>query len=124
MDQFSNKFDLEERTAKFAETIIDFVRTLKQDAVNRRIIDQLVGAGGSTGANYCEAVEAESKRDFIHKIGIVKKEIKEAQHGLRLLARSNPERKEAIRNLWKEAHELLLIFAKISRSSRHVKIDN
>src|SRR3989338_5209860 len=122
MEKFSNKnnkYDLEERTAKFAEDIIDFVRTIKQDAVNRRIIDQLVGSSGSIGANYCEAVEAESKKDFIHKIGIAKKEIKEARHWLRLLARANPERKEELRKFWKEANELLLIFAKISRSSRN-----
>ncbi len=125
MIQFSNKdekprYDLEERTAKFAEEIIDFVRTIKQDVVNRRIIDQLVGSAGSTGANYCEAVEAESKKDFMHKIGIVKKEIKETQHWLRLLTRANPEQAEEIRKFWKEAHELLLIFAKIIRSSRGV----
>lgn len=123
MIQFSKqprKFDLEERTARFAEVIIDFVRTVKQDAVNRRIIDQLVGAAGSIGANYCEAVEAESKKDFIHKIGIAKKEIKETKHWLRLLARSHPERTEEIRMFWKEAHELLLIFAKITRSSRGI----
>ncbi|KKU57247.1 MAG: S23 ribosomal protein [Parcubacteria group bacterium GW2011_GWA2_47_12] len=120
MDKLSNngKYDLEERTAKFAECIIDFVRTIKQDAVNRRIIDQLVGSAGSTGANYCEAVEAESKKDFIHKVGIVKKEIKETKHWLRLFARANPERAEEMRKFWKEAHELLLIFSKISRSSR------
>lgn len=123
MAQLSNQvkkqnYDLEERTAKFAEGIIDFVRTIKQDVVNRRIIDQLVGASGSTGANYCEAVEAESKKDFIHKIGIVKKEIKETGHWLRLLTRANPERTEEIRKFWKEAHELLLIFARIDRSSR------
>lgn len=113
-----NQYDLEERTAKFAEDIIDLARSMKIDAVNKRVIEQLVGAGGSTGANYCEAAEAESKRDFIHKIGIVKKEIKEAGHWLRLLARTNPERKEEIRKLWQEAHELLLIFSKISRSSK------
>jgi len=119
MIEFSkDRYDLEERTARFAETIIDLVRSIKVDAVNRRIIDQLVGAGGSTGANYCEAVEAESKKDFIHKIGIVKKESKETKHWLRLLARANPERKEEIRKLWQEAHELLLIFSKISRTSR------
>ncbi|MBI2023012.1 four helix bundle protein [Candidatus Giovannonibacteria bacterium] len=121
MDKLSNqKFDLEERTAKFAEEIIDFVRTLSIDVVNRRIIDQLVGSSGSTGANYCEAVEAESKKDFIHKIGIVKKEIKETKHWLRLLARANSERTEEIKKFWREANELLLIFAKISRSSRGV----
>ncbi len=120
MNQFSSnkKYDLEERTAKFAEEIIDFVKTIKENAINNRIISQLVGAAGSMGANYCEATEAESKKDFIHKIGICKKEIKETKHWLRLLARSNSEKKEEIRKFWKEAHELLLIFSKISRSSK------
>jgi four helix bundle protein len=121
MIQLSNKgkdYDLEERTAKFAEEIIDFVKTIKETTVNTRIISQLVGAAGSVGANYCEATEAESKKDFIHKVGICKKEIKETRHWLRLLARSNPEEKESIIKLWKEAQELLLIFSKISRSSK------
>ena len=72
MDQLSNKdikYDLEERTARFAEQLIDFVRTVKETAVNSRIITQLIGAVGSIGANYCEATEAESKKDFVHKIG-------------------------------------------------------
>lgn len=114
-------FDLEERTAKFSEDIIDLARSMKIDAVNTRIITQLVGSGGSTGANYCEATEGESKKDFIHKIGICKKEIKETRYWLRLLARSNPEKKEEIRILWKEAHELLLIFSKTIRTSKAKK---
>ncbi|MEK7124103.1 MAG: four helix bundle protein [Patescibacteria group bacterium] len=119
-----SKFDLEERTDVFAENVIDSVRSIKCDAVNTRIITQLVGSSGSIGANYCEATEAESKKDFIHKVSICKKEIKETKHWLRLLAKSNPERKENIRILWKEAHELLLIFSKIIRSSRISKIEN
>ncbi len=111
-------YDLEERTAKFGEYVIDFVKTIGKTTINSRIINQLVGSAGSFGANYCEATEAESKKDFIHKIGICRKEIKETMHWLRLLARSNPERKEEIRKLWKEAQELLLIFSKINRSSR------
>ena len=83
-----------------------------------------MGSGGSIGANYCEATEAESKKDFVHKIGICKKEIKETRHWLRLLAKSNSEKKEEIRKLWKEAQELLLIFSKIIRSSRNRIIDN
>jgi four helix bundle protein len=117
----TNKYDLEERTARFGERVIDFVKTIKETAVNKRIITQLVGAAGSVGANYCEATEAESKRDFIHEIGICKKEVKESKHWLRLLARSNPERTEEIRELWKEAQELLLIFSKISKSSKSKK---
>jgi four helix bundle protein len=121
MNKLSNtKYDLEERLAKFAEDIIDFVRTIEKDSVNRRIIDQLVGSAGSSGANYCEATEAESKKDFIHKIGISKKELKETKHWLRLLAKANPDKSDELRIFWKEASELVLIFAKISRSSRGV----
>jgi len=119
MNQLSNKkYDLEERTAQFAEQIIDLVKTIPITAINNKIISQLVGSAGSVGANYCEATEGESKKDFIHKIGICKKETKESKHWLRLLARSNPERKEEIRKYWQEAQELLLIFSKISQSSK------
>ena len=118
MKELSNTYDLEERTARFAEKVIDFVRLLKNDCVNDRIISQLVGAVGSIGANYCEATEAESKKDFVHKIAICKKEAKEARHWLRLVARANPEHKNSIRAFWKEANELLFIFAKINRSSK------
>lgn len=112
------EFDLEERTAVFAENIIDLARSIKINAVNSKIITQVVGSGGSIGANYCEATEAESKKDFIHKIGICKKEIKETRHWLRLIARTNPDKKEKLRALWQEAQELLLIFSKIVRSSK------
>ncbi len=112
-------YDLEERTAKFGEAVIILLRSVRQDTINRRIMDQLVGSSGSIGANYCEAVESESKKDFIHKISISKKENKETMHWLRLLAVSNPERKDELRVLWKEAQELLLIFAKIIRTAKN-----
>jgi four helix bundle protein len=83
-----------------------------------RSIEQLVGCGGSIGANYAEANESESKKDFIHKIGIAKKEIKETKHWLRLLARANSEYTTELRILWQEAQELLLIFSKIIQTSR------
>ena len=127
MNQFSDKkkkYDLEERTAKFAEEIIDLVKSIGENAVNKRIIIQLVGAAGSIGANYCEATEAESKKDFIHKIGICKKEIKETGHWLRLLDRSNIEYKEKIRKFWQESHELLLIFSKINQSAKNKIVEN
>ena len=112
------KYDLEDRTAKFAENVILLVRLIKTDSVNRRIIEQVVGSSGSIGANYCEAVEAESKKDFTHKISIAKKEIRETKHWLRLLAKSNPEKGKEIVVLWKEVNELLLIFSKIIRTSK------
>jgi len=101
MEQLSKKsnYDLEERTEKFAGQVIDLLKTIKVTAINERIITQLVGSTGSIGANYCEVTEAESKQDFIHKIGISRKEIKETKHWLRLLDRSNSEQAEEIRKL-------------------------
>lgn len=120
MNQVPNKksYDLEERTARFAESVISLVKKIKLSPVNRRIIEQLVGSAGSMGANYCEANEAESKRDFAHKIAICKKETKETKHWLRLLAKAQPEVASSIRELWQEAQELLLIFSAITNSVR------
>lgn len=111
-------FDLEERTALLAERMIDLVRKIQISSVNKRIVEQLVGSVGSIAANYCEANEAESKKDFIHKIGISKKECKETKLWIRLLARACPEIKEELKLHWKETQELLLIFSKIIRSSK------
>ena len=111
--------DLEDRTAKFAESIIDLVKKIKINPINKRIIPQIVASSGSIGANYCEANEAESKKDFIHKITIAKKEIKETKHWLRLLARAEVNQKEKIIPIWKEKQELLLIFSKIINSCKN-----
>ena len=112
------KYDLEERTAVFGENVIVLMRKLPDNSINKRLIPQAVSSGGSLGANYCEANEAESKRDFQHKIGICKKETKEFKHWIRLLAKANPKYKNEFRELWQEAQELLLIFSKILRSSK------
>ena len=127
MIQFTNnkkKYDLEERTAKFGEAVIELMRKIPHDLVNQRLIPQLVGSGGSLGSNYCEANEAESKKDFQHKIGICKKETKETKHWLRLLAKANPQFKDEFRKLWSEAQELLLIFSKILTSINNLKLKN
>lgn len=117
--QTKKVFDLEERTARFAEKIIDLLKKLPNNPINNRLIDQCMGSGGSLGANYCEANEAESRSDFIHKMGIAKKETKETKHWIRLLAHANPEFKEEFRWFWQEAEELLLIFSKIIHSSKN-----
>jgi len=75
----------------------------------------LIKAGTSVGANYCEADDAESKRDFQHKIGICKKESRESKHWLRMIAIAVPEIKEEARKLWREAKELNLIFNSIAK---------
>ena len=99
-DKMNKKYDLEERTAKFGENIIDFAKTIPISLVTQRIIPQLVASGTSLGANYCEADDAESGRDFKHKIGICKKEARETKYWLRIIAKTNPELKEEARKLW------------------------
>ena len=86
---------------------------MKENNINRSIINQLVRSATSIGANYMEADCAESKKDFNHKIGICKKEAKETTHWLHMLATAEPAEKETCRKLWQEAHELTLIFSAI-----------
>lgn len=107
------RFDLEERTACFGETIIDFAKSLPKNAVTLPLINQLVRAGTSVGANYMEADAASTKKDFRYKISICRKEAKETRHWLRMIARAVPEKKEEARKLWKEAQELVFIFSSI-----------
>jgi len=110
------RFDLEERTARFGEAILQFARSLPESTTTRPIISQLVRAGTSVGANYCEADEAESRKDFRHKVAVCKKEARETRYWLRMLASAIPERKDEARALWQEAKELTLIFAAIVRT--------
>ena len=114
----TKKYDLEERTAKFGEQIIFFVKTLADNAIHRILISQIVRSATSVGANYMEADVAESKKDFQHKIGICKKEAKETIHWLRMIAATIPNQKDKCDLLRKEAHELTLIFAAIINNSR------
>ncbi len=110
-------YDLEERTAKFGEEIIDFTKLLEKKPVNYPLINQVVRSSTSMGANYMEADCADSKKDFKYKISLCKKEAKETCHWLRMMAKANPEYINQCRKLWKESHELTLIFSKIIISS-------
>ncbi len=112
-------YDLEERTARFGEAVIDFAKTIPQGPVTNRIIAQLVGAGTSVGANYVEADDAVSKKEFLKNIGTCRKEARETKHFLRMTVRAVPELKPQARKLWLEARELHLIFSKIWRSGRN-----
>lgn len=112
-------YNLEERTAKFGEEVIKFVKLIKLNVVNKPIISQLIRSATSIGANYCEADGAESKKDFQHKIGICKKECKETKHWFRMLAAANIEHKEKCKELWRETQELTLIFSKIINNTKN-----
>ena len=119
----NHAFDLEERTAKFGIDVIDFSKTIVETTITRPLISQFIRAGTSVGANYCEANDAESKKDFIHKIGICKKEARECMYWLHMIGTAVMESKEKARKLWQEAKELNLIFAAIIKSSRIAKPD-
>jgi four helix bundle protein len=108
-------FDLEERTARFGEAIVRFSKKIPRGVTNNRLIDQLVGCGTSVGANYCEADERVSRKDFRNVIGRCVKEAKETKHFLRMIAASEPALAGEARGLFREAKELHLIFASIYR---------
>ena len=111
------KYDLEERTAKFGENIIELCKRVPKTVVTTPIISQLVRAGTSIGANYSEANGAASKKDFKNKIFICKKEAIETKYWLRMLAKADENFKNECKILWKETQELTLIFSKIAKSS-------
>ena len=108
-------YDLEERTALFGEAIIAFAKRVPQNVVSVPLIRQLVRCGTSVGANYCEADDAVSKKEFRKNIGTCKKEARETKFQLRMIAAAEPSMKDSARPLWQEAKELHLIFAKIHR---------
>ncbi len=119
------QFDLEERTTLFGEKIIDFVKTIPINDITRPLVRQITRSGTSIGANYREANEASSKKDFRNKIFITKKEANETKHWLRIIIKAIPSTNKTSTVLWQEAHELTLIFGKIIRSlDKNCKIEN
>jgi four helix bundle protein len=107
-------FDLEERTLEFAKLVIRVCKQLPQNVINKELIAQLIRASGSVGANYREANDALSKKDFSHRIKITRKEAKESSYWLDLLKETNPEYREEISKLLTESVELKKIFSSIA----------
>lgn len=100
-----------ERLIKFAEKIIDLCKRLPHTIINRPLIEQVIACSSSVGANYSEACEAESSKDFVHKMKIAKKEAKETRFFLRLVLKANSQFKEEIIPLGKESTEFIKIFS-------------
>lgn len=98
------KFDLEERTFNFSVKIISLAKKIDKDMINCPIINQLIKAGTSIGANYSEANSAETRKDFEHKIRICKKESKETKYWLSLLKQAIDMNTKEIRFLLNEAN--------------------
>lgn len=118
MPQTTKKYNLEERTADFGIDTIKFCKSILQTIITKPVINQLIRSGTSIGANYCEANNASSKKDFRNKIFICKKECQETKHWIRMISECVPEKKNEARKLWKECQELTLIFQKIITSSK------
>lgn len=104
-------FDLEERTAKFGEEVVRFTKKIPQGPTNNRLIDQIVGAGTSVGANFCEASDSVSKKDFRYTVKRCIKEAKEARFFLRMIVASEPSLHEEARRLYREGTEIVRILA-------------
>lgn len=118
MTQITNNktYDLAERTENFSKIIVKFCLKLPKNIITMPIITQLLKAGTSVGANYSEADDAESKKDFKHKIGVCKKEARETKYWLKIIITAAPDCEKEALILWQEAKELNLIFNSINNS--------
>jgi four helix bundle protein len=113
----SKQYDLEDRTLAFAKRVRAFVKRLRKTIANIEDSKQLIKASGSVGANYIEANEAISKKDFILRIKICRKEAKESRYWLRLVDTNDEELEDERKELEQEASELTNIFGSILRKS-------
>ena len=111
-------YNLEDRTLVFARGIIVLCKKAPQNVINSKLVGQLVSSSGSVGANYREANEALSKKDFAHRMKITRKECKESSFWLELLKESNPNFKDEIDAFIQESKELRNIFTAIINKSQ------
>lgn len=107
------QYDLEKRTETFAAQVIGTSRKLPRDTANTELVKQVVRATGSVGANYIEANESLSKKDFANRVKICRKEAKECRYWLRLINTSNPGFEKEVNGLVQESTELMNIFGAI-----------
>ncbi|KKP98780.1 MAG: hypothetical protein US71_C0017G0014 [Parcubacteria group bacterium GW2011_GWD2_38_12] len=121
MNQISNKTyksNLDDRTLEFAKRIVHLSRALPRDTVNLELKKQLIRSGASVGANYREANDALSKKDFVYRLRINRKEAKETQYWLNLIIEANLEFQKRIEPLLQESIELIKIFSSIIEKSK------
>ncbi len=112
-------YDLEDRTFQFAKNVRVFIKTLDKTIANNEDAKQVVRSSGSVGANYIEANESLSKKDFVFRIKISRKEAKESTYWLSLLNETNENiDKQTLSNLIQESIELKKIFSAIIEKSK------
>ncbi len=104
------KYDLEDRTLTYGQRIVTLSKSLVKNSINLPLISQFIRSGTSVGANYREANETSTKKDFLFRMRICRKEAKETIYWLHLLIEANPELEERIKPLIAETTELVKIF--------------
>ncbi len=110
--------DIAERLVDAAARVIKVVDTLPQSIAGRHIADQLVRSATGAGANYEEARGAESRRDFVHKLGLALKELQEARYWLRVIERAELVKRGRLTELIEEATELCQILGASRTTAR------
>ena len=112
------QYDLEDRTLLFAKEVRTFLSKVPTKITNMDDVKQLIRSSGSVGANYIEANEALSKKDFVHRIKICRKEAKETIYWLKLLSVEGKTVEDQRQKLQLESTELMKIFGSILRNSK------
>lgn len=119
MEKNSKRYDLEERTYQFAKSVRSFVKKLKNNIANIEDGKQVIRSSGSVGANYIEANESLSKKDFLMRVKISRKEAKETRYWLRLIDIEDNGALDNTRNdLIRESTELMNIFGAIINKTK------
>lgn len=114
----SKRYDMEDRTLEFSKDLIRLVKSLPKDNINQILGNQAIRSGTSIGANYREANETETKKDFQFRLRISRKEAKETVYWLNLIIEANPQLKEEIQPILQESMELLKILAAIIEKTK------
>lgn len=118
----NKKYDLEQRTLEFSKRIIKLCKALPRNSVNFKLIDQVIRSGTSIGANYIEANESLSKKDFVHRMRISRKEAKETIYWLNLIQEANSELEKRMKDILSETIELKKILSSIIEKSQQFGI--
>lgn len=114
-----NKFDLEDRLIDFTVLVIELANSLHKSSAGKYLSDQLIRSSTSASLNYGEAQSGESRKDFIHKIKIVLKELRESYVCLKIIYRTRIYKtEEQIQNALKENNELISIFVKSAETAQ------
>ena len=116
--QNSKQYDLEERTLRFAKRVREFIKKLPRTLANVEDGKQLIKSSGSVGANYIEANESFSKKDFVMRIKICRKEAKESRYWLRLIKTNSDNLEKEKDELIQEVTELMKIFGSMVEKSK------